>query len=467
MLRAFSVLFGIGLFAFAFATFAPQGQQAQASGCWPGKAHPPGTTIETIVTTMDGTRSYRLHVPPSYNGADRVPIVFSFHGLGSNAIQQELYSGLSTLADSPGGGFIAVYPDGTDNGSGTQFWNVTDQAPPQPQDVTFTSELLDKLESQLCIETNYVFSSGMSNGAEMSVRLACSLSSRIAAVAPVAGAYYPALFEILPDEVCPDTRAVPMIAFHGTADTTVPYNGGPGIFGIVFRLPIDNDTPDEDVMQDWAAHNGCASGRQESQATTNVKLILYDGCTDGATTELYSVSGAGHTWPGSFNGTPEISATALLWDFFQAHPFAVSPQVDTDGDTVPNAIDNDNDNDGCSDEQEASSDSLHGGMRNAKNFWDYADMPILGNSPQRDGKVRIGDILAVVQHYYADDAGGTAAINRNSDPLSTPPATGYHPAFDRGGVIPGGHLWDLAPPDGQIRIDDVLAVVNQYFHDCS
>ena len=474
MLRALTVLFGIGLVAFAFVSFAPGRQRAHAAGCWPGKAHASGTTSETIQITGQGQRSYRLHVPSSYNGADQTPLVLSYHGLGSNGTEEELYSGLSALSDL-GGGFIAVYPEGMVNGFGQQYWSFTPELP--PDDVLFASELLDSLESQLCLDTNKVFSSGISNGAIMSSRLACSLSSRIAAIAPVAGAYYPPLLSTFLTETCPDTRAVPMISFHGTADAVIPYNGGVGLNGTQFRLPQDNTTPDEDVTEDWAVHNGCTGGRTETQIDTEVRLIEYGNCTDGATVQHYAVDGGGHTWPGSFDvpglgyTTHQINATLLMWDFFQAHPLAVTPQVDTDGDTVPDETDPDNDNDGCTDAQETGSDPFHGGMRNSKNFWDYEDMPLetLPGSGvyARNGKVRVDDVLAVVRRYFADDAGGTAPINRNSDPLSTPPATGYHPAFDRGGVLPNGLLWDLAPPDGQILVDDILAVVRQYFHDCS
>jgi hypothetical protein len=263
-----------------------------------------------------------------------------------------------------------------------------------------------------------------------------------------------------------------MVAFHGTADTTIPFNGGTGIGGVNFRLPIDNNTPDEDVMDDWQIHNGCTSGRTETTISSEVRRIEYDGCVDDATVELYAVDGGGHTWPGAIDVPPlgytthDISATQLMWQFFQAHPFAVTPSVDTDGDTIPNASDADNDNDGCSDAREAGTDPLQGGARNAKNFWDYGDMPDLSTVPMRDGKVRVNDIVLVVQHYFDDDGGGMAPINRNSDPLSVPPPTGYHPAYDRGAII-GPHTWDVAPPDGQIRVNDILFVVSQYYNDCS
>jgi polyhydroxybutyrate depolymerase len=470
MARILTVLSGAGLMLLALFVFTPEHTpDVQAAGCFPGKPHASGSTNETVSITGQGTRRYRLHIPPSYNGADRVPLVLAFHGLGSNGLQTELYSALSAFSDA-GPGFVVVYPEGMTNGFGQQFWQFVPSA--SPNDVLFTSELLDALDAQLCINTDYVFSTGISNGAIMSSRLACSLSSRIAAIAPVAGAYYPPLFSTFSGEDCPDTRPVPFLSFHGTDDSTIPYNGGPGLNGADFRLPQDNTTPDEDVTNDWALHNGCTGSRAETQIDTEVRLIEYGSCMDGADVQHYAIDGGGHTWPGAIDipslgyTTHQISATSLMWDFFLAHPFAIAPDVDTDGDTIPNATDQDNDNDGCSDAQEVGISQNLGGQRDSKNFWDYADMPIVAASPLRDGRVRINDILAVIGRYFTNDAGGTAPINRNSDPLSVPPATGYHPAFDRGGLA-GPNQWNLAPPDGQILLDDVLAVVYQYFHDCA
>ena len=33
-------------------------------------------------------------------------------------------------------------------------------------------------------------------------------------------------------------------------------------------------------------------------------------------------------------------------------------------------------------------------------------------------------------------------------------------------AITGGNPWNLGPPNGQQRVDDILAAVKQYFHDC-
>ena len=72
-----------------------------------------------------------------------------------------------------------------------------------------------------------------------------------------------------------------------------------------------------------------------------------------------------------------------------------------------------------------------------------------------------------IGRFFTDDADGTAEINRNTDPLSTPPKNGYHPAYDRAFSPVGPNAWDLAAPDGLIRISDVIHVIKQFFHDCA
>jgi hypothetical protein len=116
----------------------------------------------------------------------------------------------------------------------------------------------------------------------------------------------------------------------------------------------------------------------------------------------------------------------------------------------------DSDCDGCPDVNElqtAIGSEFHGGRRDPHNPWDYWDaIP--------DGQVGIEDIVAVVTQYYQDKY-----LPSPPNPPNTPNPN-YTTATDRSGPM-GPNAWDLGPPDGVERIDDVVDEVNQYFHDCS
>jgi polyhydroxybutyrate depolymerase len=277
-----------------------------STGCTPARSHDSGSFAATL-TSGELEREYILYVPTSYTGEDAMPLVVNLHGHGSNAGEQAIYSGLPAKAQEDG--FIVVTPQGMGM---EPHWNFTTVEAGAPDDVAFISELLDTLESELCIDPSRVYAAGISNGAAMSVTLACFLSDRIAAIAPIAGTFF------FPG--CPSVRPVSVIAFHGTEDSLVPFEGGNvGESGV--RV-----APVEDSIQEWAEHGGCADVAKEEQATEHVRLVLYEACDQGAAVELYAVEGGGHTWPGALIDIPlgatthEISATDLMWAFFEAHP---------------------------------------------------------------------------------------------------------------------------------------------------
>jgi hypothetical protein len=112
----------------------------------------------------------------------------------------------------------------------------------------------------------------------------------------------------------------------------------------------------------------------------------------------------------------------------------------------------DHDGDGCSDlaEQETVTGSeTSGGRRSSKNPNDYFN-------PSHDGVNRVDDILLVVNQYFDDDSDGNPGL--------PPYAAGYNPDTDR--TLDGPLAWNLGPPNGLQRVDDILNQVKQYFHDC-
>jgi len=272
------------------------------------KPHEPGTFVETM-SSGGMERGYRLHVPPSYDGSTPTALVVCVHGLRSNALQQERYSRFSEKADEEG--FVVVYPEGS---GALHGWNSAPAAReflggPGADDVLFISELITRLEGELCIDSGRIYATGISNGGGMAYRLGCELSGRIAAIGPVAGAYFPLAS-------CDVSRPVPAVAFHGTADPLVPYEGT----RLLRVMPAI-----EDWAAQWAQRDGCDADPEVFLRKGDVTARRWDGCDDGAEVELYTVDGGGHTWPGApklpgAKTTDEVDATDVIWDFFEEHP---------------------------------------------------------------------------------------------------------------------------------------------------
>ncbi|MGB2694126.1 MAG: flexitail domain-containing putative surface protein [Dehalococcoidia bacterium] len=117
----------------------------------------------------------------------------------------------------------------------------------------------------------------------------------------------------------------------------------------------------------------------------------------------------------------------------------------------------DSDRDGCTDGQELGPNAAFGGQRNSNKFWDFFDTPDALNG--RDAIVSAGDLQRVVVRF------GTTGFP--GDPLSPPPASGYHAAFDRSPPMAGAHPWEVRGPDGAIAANDILFSVGQFGHTCA
>lgn len=293
------ILFRLGSFTiilgFLLVNFSATGQQ---------------TLNETI--THDGMqRSYILYLPDSYTGNEGVPVVLNFHGYGSNASEQMWYGDFRSIADTSG--FLIVHPQGS-LFNGITHWNVGGWTVGSTvDDVSFINALLDSISADYNIELTRVYATGMSNGGFMSFLLACQLSDRIAAIAPVAGSMTPETYNNSNPQ-----HPTPILQIHGTTDDVVPYNGD------TWTLPID------DVLEYWANYNNCnpipsvtALPDIDPNDGSTIEHMVFSGGDNNIKVEHYMIVGGGHTWPGNIfggNGTNnDIDASAEIWKFFSRY----------------------------------------------------------------------------------------------------------------------------------------------------
>ena len=289
-------------------TVAPDPTEGCGKPLAPG-LHGPGDTDADVAQSISVggvDRSYRLGVPRPSDNRTPQPLVLNLHGSGSNAVQQSAYSQLPTRGGERG--YVVVTPDAI----GGQ-WQLFPTDGSTGTDLAFIKAVLDHVEADLCIDRNRVFATGISLGSAMATDLACTLTDRFAAVGNVA------------EEVVfpPCDRDLPVIAFHGNADKVVPYKEGDVTAG-----QANSGLPGtEHNMANWAALAHCDPTPTTTMVGTEVVHSVWPGCAGGAAVELYTIQGGGHTWPGSpvkvdylGHTSDQIDATALILDFFDAHP---------------------------------------------------------------------------------------------------------------------------------------------------
>ena len=176
----------------------------------------------------------------------------------------------------------------------------------------------------------------------------------------------------------------------------------------------------------------------------NVGWISFSCANTGSCgTQSYGVTI--NTGTGVLSGSAWGENTGWI-SFSDTSPVAYQVQTGAAGHT---------DADGCPDvkeQQTAPGSQTSGGLRDYLNPYDYFN-------PSGDGQNRVDDILLVVAQYFDDDLDG--------NPVLPPYSPGYNPDMDRTDDPGSSEAWDLLGPNGQQRVDDILNIVKQYFHDCS
>lgn len=247
------------------------------------------------------TRSYRVHLPPSYREGTPTALVFALHGYGNTAAKFEKTVGFNSIADREG--FIVAYPNAVPFGlNHKQMWNSGGIYgmwwSGQVNDFSFFAKLIDTISAQFTIDPNRVFVFGTSSGGFMAHHLGARLPGRFAAIAPWAGLLAYNDFVTGPP--------VSVIHFHGAQDTKVLYTGLPNwhFFGVEHGIHL------------WARRNRCKSQPIIIKDDPNSLVRQWDAPHGTGDVVLYVLKNEDHGMPDpSTCNVPEIA-----WTFFKNHP---------------------------------------------------------------------------------------------------------------------------------------------------
>ena len=250
-----------------------------------------GFAQEKHTLEHDGqTRTFELHVPRSYNGSRPVPLVIALHPYPSNGARLRAMAGFDEKADEHG--FLVAYPDGLNGGFNALICCG------HADDVGFIRKLIDHLSARYAIDGRRIYATGISNGADLSYRLAADLPGVFAAIAPVSGGLGGDKVRQNPAGSVPKTP-VSLIAFHGEWDQYIAlFNRG---------------------LQVWREHVGCAAPETTSVDPGKTVTREHSRCRNGSEVVVYNLRDMGHAWPGGKPGgqlaytRSPIKATDLIW----------------------------------------------------------------------------------------------------------------------------------------------------------
>ncbi|MEH3034678.1 MAG: alpha/beta hydrolase-fold protein [Aeromicrobium erythreum] len=261
----------------------------------------PGTEQHTM--TVDGQQRKFVTITPRTVAPNRkVPVVFMFHGLGSNAEQTLSYTAMGELASENNTAVVA--PDAIGDPA---TWDVKGVANDRGKDAKFIDQLRSTISDDRCVDVDRQYVAGLSNGSAIVFALACRDDDPFAGYAGVAATFY--------EKQCDAAPPADLVYFHGTADKVVPFRGG--------KTPLFPVRAANTVMRDWAKHDGCDAEPRDREVGSDVERFTWSGCND-VRLDYYVIRGGGHTWPGAEvpiaplgKTTSTIDATTLIADFFR------------------------------------------------------------------------------------------------------------------------------------------------------
>ncbi|MEV5981658.1 PHB depolymerase family esterase [Streptomyces sp. NPDC052114] len=236
-------------------------------------------------------RVYTVHAPPGYTRTKKLPLVIALHPYPADGRAAAAISGLSAKADEEN--FLVAYPDGLNRGFNALICCGTED------DVGFIRTITKRLTGTWNADPDRVYATGISNGGDMSYRLAVELPDTFAAIAPVSGGYLGTDAE--KTSYVPKTPVSVITFLGGLDDHYAGMNAG---------------------ITSWQKRLSCKQGKP-STLKNEIKRTRAT-CRDGSDVVVYRLPDMGHSWPNGAGGgmsdpTAGVNATDLIWDFFASH----------------------------------------------------------------------------------------------------------------------------------------------------
>lgn len=280
-----------------------------------------GTVTKTSIEVDGLKRTYRTYVPKGLTKG--APLVMVMHGSGQNGAQIRIETGygFERLADQFD--FAVVYPS-----SSSFDWNDCSKVGNfsvngrEVDDVKFLKVLTDKLITEIGVDSERVFATGVSSGGFMAIRLALEAPEKFRAVAAVS-----ANLPTAENFKCkPSGQGTSVMLMNGTEDPLVPFDGGEtSLFGLFYKGGMVKSA--RESAEYFAERNKIAAKPMMNPASVSaegkVEHALWRNDTN-LEVELVTIVGGGHGLPQPYWRRPRLlgpspmtpNGAALIWGFF-------------------------------------------------------------------------------------------------------------------------------------------------------
>jgi poly(hydroxyalkanoate) depolymerase family esterase len=298
----------------------------------PGK----GVRFSGTYTNAAGSRAYSGYVPSSYRAGTAVPLVVVLHGCTESADVMRQLTRFDALAEAKG--FLVVFPEQPQSANYLHCWNFFQDAQMHrgSGEPSLIAGITDWVRQHYSVDSRRIYVAGLSAGGAMASVMGATYPDVYAAIGVGSGCEYAATAtcagyrsadptaaaQAAYKEMGSRARPLPVIAFEGDKDTTVP--------------PVNADQ----LVQQWQltadlADDGNANGSISRTPTSTVEGQVPNGRSytihtygDAQAKELvqyWVVHGMTHAWSGgcsceSYADPQGPDATAAMYGFFQAHP---------------------------------------------------------------------------------------------------------------------------------------------------
>ena len=276
---------------------------------------PPDLAYQSLIVA----RPYKDKIPAGYDPHKPTPLLILLHGYTADGSTQDAYFGLSNIVDQKG--FLYAFPDGVLDRMGHRFWNATDACcdlyRTGVDDVAYVNAIIDDMSYKYNVDPKRIFVVGHSNGAFMSHQMACTSSSRVAAIMALAGDNWKDVTR------CVAGAPVSVLQVHGDGDMVIHYEGGSNPYFPPNGGVMNAEYPSaRNSVASWVTRNGCQPMSMPGTpldldsgiAGAETTIDKWSGCKAGTAVELWTIHGGGHvpgfqkTWPATF------------YDWLAAHP---------------------------------------------------------------------------------------------------------------------------------------------------